>query len=333
MTFSTNQNRQFYVAKTVTTNEPDVLGEIKLFTSADGKQVFFKHFGQGGRTRSDIIDLKNVSYAHLTKGTEMRKHLKKAVIQLNPDLNSGNPISGQDYIVRIVINGVHLPGEDNVLIKHGMVHAYVGLTAAEFYEKLADSLTKNFSRENDQYFTFTASSTGVTITEVEQPWVLGVRSQEFLDFNVYGTQVKYQGEDVNWIKGNSEGMVELQETEDYVTNGKKVADLEYFCMGERGDQYRNIGWPYVIPTKYMVDPTKEYDMIDIHYSFTDDGVCSYKSEKDITIVFDHSAVNSIVSALEDAGISVSKKETPREEGPQLPTPGEDEELSTPGENS
>lgn len=308
MTFSTNQNRQFYVAKSVTENEPSALGEIKLFTSTDGKQIFFKHFGYGGRNRTDIIDLNKISYAHKTKGTEMRRNLKKAVIQLDPNLNGGSPISGQDYIVRIVMNGYHLPGEDNVMIKHGMVHSYVGLTAAEFYKKLADSLTKNFSRENGEYFTFAADENGVTVYEVEQPWVLGVRSQEFLDFNIYGTQVKYQGEDVNWLKGDSEGQVELQDTEDYVINGKKVADLEYFCMGERGDQYRNIGWPLVIPTKYMVDPTKEYDMLDIHYAFTDDGVCSYKSEKDITIVCEDSSVmNSLVAALKEAGVSVAEK--------------------------
>ena len=322
MTFSTNQNRQFYVAKTVTDDEPSVLGEIKLFTSADGTQVFFKHFGQGGRTRSDIIDLRKVSYAHLTKGTEMRRYLKKAVIQLDPNLNGGNPISGQDYIVRIVMNGYHLPGEDNVLIKHGMVHAYSGLTAADFYEKLADSLTKNFSRENGEYFTFSADENGVTVTEVEQPWVLGVRAQEFLDFNIYGAQVRYQGDDVNWIKGDSEGRVTLENTETYVINGKKVADLEYFCMGERGDQYRNIGWPLVIPTKYMVDSDKEYDIIDIHYAFTDDGVCSYKSEKDITIVCEPSTTNSIVDALQDAGITVSKAKTEAEDKPLAP-PEED----------
>ena len=70
----------------------------------------------------------------------------------------------------------------------------------------------------------------------------------------------------------------------YIPNGQLTADLEYFCMGERGDQYRMIGWPNYIPTKYLVDPSKEYDYLDVHYYFQGEGVRSDKSEKQITLV-------------------------------------------------
>jgi hypothetical protein len=70
-------------------------------------------------------------------------------------------------------------------------------------------------------------------------------------------------------------------------------------MGERGDQYRNIGWPNVIPTKYLVDPTKQYDTLEIHFAFTDTGVNSYRSEKDITIVTE-GGNSSILDDLYDA---------------------------------
>lgn len=307
MVFSTNQNRQFYVANSVVTEEPTALGEIKMSKSVDSKQIFFKHFGQGGRTRTDIIDVANISYAKLTKKEEMRRFLKKAVISLDPSLNEGKPISGQDYIVRIVLNGYLLPGEDNMLIKHGMVHAYAGLTAEDFYKRLAKSLEMNFSRDNNAYFKFEATTTGVVVTELEQPWALGVRAQEFLDFNIYGAQVKFQGEDVNWVKGDEEGKIATENTATAVGNGKKVADLEYFCMGERGDQYRNVGRPYVITTKYMVDSAKEYDMLDIHYSYIGDGISVQKSEKDITIVSSEGALTALKTALEGAGVEVTEK--------------------------
>ena len=69
-----------------------------------------------------------------------------------------------------------------------------------------------------------------------------------------------------------------------IDNGHNIADLEYFCMGERGDQYRGMCWPYNIHTKYLVDPNKKYNTIDIHYAYVGDGVSVQKSEKDITIV-------------------------------------------------
>ena len=62
-----------------------------------------------------------------------------------------------------------------------------------------------------------------------------------------------------------------ESTNSTIANGKKIADLEYFCMGERGDMYRNIGWPNSIHTEYLVDVSKNYNAIDIHYAYQ--GTC------------------------------------------------------------
>ena len=73
-----------------------------------------------------------------------------------------------------------------------------------------------------------------------------------------------------------------------IGNAKMTADLEYFCMGERGDQYRMMGWPNYVPTRYMIGPNvnaqTEYDYLDIHYYFQGEGVRSDKSEKVLTLV-------------------------------------------------
>ena len=74
-------------------------------------------------------------------------------------------------------------------------------------------------------------------------------------------------------------------------------------MGERGDQYRNMGWPNVIPTKYLVDPSKEYDVLNIHYFYQGDGISVQKSEKDIQIVVprpgekDYTNINALIAAI------------------------------------
>lgn len=308
--FSTNQNRQFYVVSKVVTNEPAALGEVKIGKTKDEKQIFFKHFGQGGLTRTDIIDVDKVCYAKITKKDALQTELKKAVISLDANVNGGLPIAGQDYIVRIVIHNYLAPGDNTWTVKHGAVHAYAGMTAEDFYKKLAKSLEMNFSREVQPLLTFKAEATGVTVTEVEQPWNLGLMSQEPVNFEVIATTVRWQGADVIWATREEDDKIKIEGTGQFIGDGKKIADLEYFCMGERGDQYRdNVSRRIGIPTKLMVDPEKEYDVLDLHYFFSDTGVNVQKSEKDITFVSDSAAVlTSIKDELEKLGITVQEED-------------------------
>lgn len=312
MVFSSNQNRQFYVVKKIVTSEPATPGDLKIetLTQGDKKQLFFKYFGQGGLIRTDLIDVDSVCYAKLTKKEELQRKLRKATISLDPNVNSGNPIVGQDYIVRILIHNYLAPGDTNVAIKHGAVHAVAGMTATVFYQKLAKSLEMNFSREPQPLLSFKATATGVEVTELEQPYVVGFMSQEPVNFEVIATTVRYQGDDVIWAKRDTNTeKIELENTDTVIGDGSKIADLEYFCMGERGDQYRDwVAMPQRLPVKYMVDPTKEYDVLDMHYFFSDTGVNVHKSEKDITFVSETLTIlNSIKTELGKLGITVQEK--------------------------
>lgn len=304
--FNTNQNRQFYVAKSVVEEEPKALGEIMVGATKEG-QIFFKHFGHGGLTRTDLIDAAQVTYAKITKADQLARALKTATIKLDPKVNGGNPIASQDYVVRIYIDNYLAPGDDNVAIKHGAVHAYAGMTPQEFYEKLAKSLEMNFSREIQPLLTFKATATGVEIEEVEQPWNLGTRSQDPVNFRVQATTVRWQGDDYIWAERDAKGYIPVEEGSTIIGDGKKIADLEYFCMGERGDQYRGMGWPNIVPTKYMVNPDEEYDVLDMHYFFSDTGVNNQKSEKDITLVAtDNATLQAIKAKLATYGITVAE---------------------------
>ena len=302
--FSTNQNRQFYVAKSNATSTPATEGALQVIK--EGNNLFFKYFGKDGLLRSDLIDINSIEYAKATPASAMARKLKKATITLNSAyLEEGKPISGQDYIVRIVINEYLASGEGNNQVKYGSVRPTKVMTVTEFYEALADSLTKNFSKEATPLLTFTGSADGVVIEEVEQPWVLGTMSSDPVNFEVYPTTITFDGEEVEWA--NKVSIVDGSKT---IENGKKIADLEYFCMGERGDQYRGAGWPNVIPTKLMIDNVEQgYDVIDIHYSFSDTGVNSYKSEKDITIVGSNAIIKAIAAAIKGAGVSIVDKVT------------------------
>lgn len=310
-TFSTNQARQLYVATAVNTvNSDATIGTIEV--AGGGKDLYIKHKGYGGEVRSDLVNVDNILYAKVTPAADMARPLKVVTVTLDTNVHGETPapLAGQDYILRINFRQFASLGDENTYIKYGAVHAVANMTAPAFYVELALSLAKNFSREltklveigltdGSTVTTVTATTakasltgtyTGVVITEAKQEWTLGIKPLVPVYFDVIPTTVLNNGEEVVWgVTTSSEGAA--------IGNGEIIADLEYFCMGERGDIYRNIGWPNSIPTKYLVDPTKTYDVIDIHYAYIGSNEAVQKSEKDLTIVCDPSVTDSVVEAI------------------------------------
>lgn len=286
--FSTNQARQFYVA--IKGDDVNALGHTTAVVDNDKNHFYIKHVGHGGVTRSDLINLKDVMYTKVTPAAKMEIALKKVTVTLNDA-----PVGGQDYILKIAFRQFAGISDEDIYTKFGMVHATNGMTAAQFYAKMAVSLAKNFSREATKLVKFslvggsevnatddpeklTGNYTGIVIEEVEQEWVLGVKPLEPVYFNVAPGTIVANGDEVVWGKATEEASATK------LNNGKLIADLEYFCMGERADIYRGVGFPNNIPTKYMVDETQAYSVLDIHYAYVGSNESVQKSEKDLTIV-------------------------------------------------
>ena len=315
--FSTNQVRQLYVANAVKSPKvlaTDAAGSISVNT--DGTEGFyFMYKGADNLMRSDLINKNNVHYIKVTDATDMQHELKSVTVTLDKDINGGQPISGQDYILRIAFRQYIGMSDSDQYFKYGMVHAYATMSASDFYKKLAVSLAKNFSRELTPLVRFTLNDgeggkevtattkedsltgeyTALVIDELPQEWTLGIKEQVPVYFEVQPTTITYEGDEVVW------GVVEDTKPAPGLTigNGHKIADLEYFCMGERGDVYRNIGWPNSIPTKLLVDPEKAYNVIDIHYSYVGSNESVQKSEKDITIVIP--STENVTSFIKEIG--------------------------------
>lgn len=286
MLFSVNQASHLYVVKSVPESDSVVnVGDILVKTTDDGKNMYFSYMGEGGLLRSDLIPVENIiAYSYKT-ASELRTYRKKATVVLNNEI-SANPVAGQDYILRVKYS---IGSIDNQYIKYGAVHGFVGMTPEEFYKKMYESLTANFKREAESAFEFTYDANGVYITELEPKWVLGTYPQRPVDFEISVDTIVADGAEGPW------GKVTIADSNEYYPNSKKIADFEWFCMGERGDQYRNYGWPNVIPTKYMVDPTNTagYSVMNIHYSYVGSNESVQKSEKDIFLV----GLDSVLSAL------------------------------------
>lgn len=339
-TFSVNQVRQFYVATSVKTSNvlsSDAAGTIAVKNDTDKSHVYFEYKGADNLMRSDLIQTKNILDVRVTKPESMAYKMKSVTIALDSKVNEGLPIAGQDYILRIRFNQFVGMSDEDLYYKYGMVHAYSGMNADGFYKVLAQSLAKNFSREvvplikievhsakttskgefdsagymvvtpstkdngkSDSTNPYYAGTTLVTdidsirITEVEQPWRLGIFAQVPVYFTVQPATVMVNGDERIWATV-TEG------TNGTIGNGKTIADLEYFCMGERGDIYRGIGFPNNIVTTYLVDPTKTYYVFDVHYAYVGDGVSVQKSEKTITIVCaDKTKFNNVITNFNNA---------------------------------
>ena len=343
MNYSVNQVRQLYVAKALKTTPvlaSDAAGSIAVKNDTAKNHLYFEYKGADNLMRSDLIDIKNILYAKATDADDMAHKLKAVTVTLDSEVNAGAPVAGQDYILRIAFKQYVGMSDEDQYFKYGMVHAYAGMDADEFYKVLALSIAKNFSREvvplikvevhsagttskggfdsagymvvtpttkdngkSDTTNPYYAADTLVTdidsirITEVEQPWRLGVMAQTPVYFTVQPVAVMVNSDERIWATV-TEG------TNGTIGNGKEIADLEYFCMGERGDMYRGIGFPNNIVTTYLVDPTVKYNVIDIHYAYVGNNEGVQKSEKTITLVVPKvGATNSVSNVLTNSIIT------------------------------
>lgn len=347
--FSVNQVRQLYVVNAKKENLAGLTTPGDVLVVEKGGDVYFQYVGAlGDIMRSDLIKVKNITYAKATKADDIAIKLKGYTLTLDSNVNGGNPVAGQDYLLRLAFREYIGLSEADQYQKYGMVHATSGMTADTFYKELAHSLAENIAADkyckpvdifvhsarttskggfdskglmkvtpttvdngktdsSNSYYDGTSAVVkdidSIIISEAQLPWYLGTMPQGVIPFAVQPTDVLVDGDRRLW------GTVEPYDTGTVLPEGQLIADLEYFAMGERGDQYRMKDWPNVIYTKYMVDPSKKYDVLNIHYYFQGDGISVQKSEKDIQIACiddgSHTVANAVIGAFNTAtGLSV-----------------------------
>lgn len=323
--YSVNQVRHLYVANNLKDAVESLTTAGDILPKADtGKTtLYFQYYSPAGLVESsDKIHIPNVTSVKATSSKALAKKLDRYQVALDANINSGNPVAGQDYILRLAFGQyVGLSPEDQYW-KYGMVHAVSGMTASDFYKALALSLCKNLAREATPLVTIYLEVPGTTdnktytkvdidtkpaslngnytsihIEQVAQDWVLGVMPQGYIPFTVQPTNITYEGDERIW------GTVTTITPSNTVQNGHEIADLEYFCMGARGDLYRNMGWPNVIHTTYLVDPTKKYDVLDINYYCAGSAEDVQKSPRTLTIVAvnddKHTTMNALITKIKE----------------------------------
>ena len=322
--FSVNQVRQFYAAsayKTTVANT-DTVGTIGAVTkTGEGDELFFFFKGADTVLKSDQIQIKNIGFCKAYAASDLITVMKTVKVTLDTDVNGGDPAVGEDYVLGINFKNFFSSGDASQYYKDVAVHVTAAMAAdeKEFYKAMVDALNLAFSREDgatadsNPYLSFSAgtagSEDGIYIQEKPQAWTLGTKKANRIMFDVFPGTIKVDGDDQIWgevtdtTPAKADAISDGTEGTDYIGNGQKIADLEWFCAGERGDQYRMKGWPNYVPTQYLINAANQYHVLEIHYAFTDTGVNSYRTEKEITIVVPTSAkaaLNSFIGALNTA---------------------------------
>ena len=320
---SDNQFRNLYVMKAYKSSESAIsaVGDATLKVDTAKNLMYLVYKDTEDTLTSDIINIKNLLYVKSNKAADMARKLNSQSVTINE-----NPISGQDYVLNVEVRNFVALGDDSTHIKFGAVHAVKDMTKSDFYKAMAVNLAKNLSREPSPILNVsltkhdtsnsgtdtkvavlvngkmqnlvtlksTESYTNIIIDEVEQPWRRGISQVEPVNFNTTCGTILMDGDDVIW------GTVEKEEG-DSINNGKQIADMEWFYHGTRGDIYREATYPDNFDFKPLVDETKAYNTLDIHFAYVGPGVEVAKSERTITVVCATTAeLNKLITALKTA---------------------------------
>ena len=320
---SDNQFRNLYVMKAYKASESAItaVGDATLKVDTAKNLMYLVYKDIEDTLTSDIINIKNLLYVKSNKATDMARKLNSQSVTIN-----ANPVSGQDYVLNVEVRNFVALGDDSTHIKFGAVHAVKDMTKSDFYKAMAVNLAKNFSREplpilnvsltkhdtsnsgtdtkvavlvngkmqNLAALKSTESYTNIIIDEVEQSWRRGIAQVEPVNFNTTCGTILMDGDDVIW------GTIK-KETGDVINNGKQIADMEWFYHGTRGDIYREATYPDNFDFKPLVDETKAYHTLDIHFAYVGPGVEVAKSERTITVVCtDTTQMNSLITAIKTA---------------------------------
>lgn len=318
--YSTNQVRHLYIVNDVKSSL-DALenpGDIFVNKTLAG-ELFFDYKGAlGDVMATDLIKTKGITYATATSSDDMAHKIKGYKIALEEHVNGGQPVAGQDYILRADIMEYKGMSGYNEGQKYGMVHARIDMSASDLYKLLAINFAMNNDKEpvpflkvcvcsgsdetevtgKTKFSELTGDVDSIVIYEKEGIWRRGLMAQETVNYSMTALPIIVDGD--RWQPFTYEKVV----SDDTFPQGQLICDLEWFAMGERGDQYRGMGYPNFIPTKYLADPDCLYDVVNIHYHYADVGVNNEFSEKDIQLAClndgSHTVANALIGAINTA---------------------------------
>ena len=289
--FSTNQVMQFYVADGKATASADITGR-GFSMVIDGK-------------RTDVIE--NVLWATRTAAAKLDVPSAKVTIDVNSkafinadDVLNG-AIGGENYIVRVSYPDLFGAGIESWTTKTVVAQA----VADDDSTKIIEELKKQLTAVLPDFFVVAGDLNNITIHVAPDTttYERGVRPISVPQFTVSTNEITKDGVGIDWAVVTTDKVLAV------VNGSYKLADMEYFALGERGDEYRMMGWPNTVKTEYKITPSDdaEYDVLVVHYAYKGDNANSHYSEKDLIVAGTAENIDQVVTLLTGKKITVVTK--------------------------
>lgn len=291
---ATTQVGDYSLRKLWDTSTPNVTMDDKAFE--------FMYFGHGGvATHSDIIRQKNIRKINVTSATDMRRKLCKYQIQFNTFQKETDEVA-RNFYLNFEFPGFASLTPEETFTKTVVFEADYS-SASNTATNCKNAIDAAFGHEFAEFVTTSVSSGTITIEAVTPTrhtataGLFELTGTDFILSNFTQEVIKNNGITIRLVQPYAVEATSLSagkwvnattSNTNVVKNGAIIRDLEIFCMGDRGDNYRMKGWPNFVPTSYVItDDSGEYDVLDIHYYYQGEGTNDDKSEKVITLAIAH----------------------------------------------
>lgn len=323
-TFSTNAVRQVIVAKAA--DDVDVIDVATGTTAAAGAEKFYITYKNvdGEIMHSDIIDKDRV-----------RNYAAKAFEAASPrtitiKVNKAELAANTEYSLRVMIREVMSGSQEDQMtgvvsyttsssadpdalskeVCEGLVNELNKMYGAEFLSNGVNRSSFRYNKLNWPVLEAAASTDTITVTEIAndlKPWIIGKVQLREYNFDIYPNPVisitstgNTNFESFDWLDTTDVDPGMYSKTVGGSLghgNGKVAADLEYFYHGDLGDFYREVGYPMNITTKYMVDPTAQYDTLDLAFFYRGEATSPQASEKQLLILCEGTGASGALGAI------------------------------------
>lgn len=264
--FNTYQTRNLYVVKDYKDMPQDlancVAGDLYTMGTAATGEIFFKYFnGDGQLTRTDLIRPASIISLKKTKAAEMDTPVPAYTITLDSAVTLANCV-GKVFTITVNLHQLlSYDMNDSMAVTASVVgDATNTANAAAFYlavKGAIENVTPKFTKA--AAYTVSSSSSGVVVTPAPGAYRRGLLSKDIFTLSFSS---RLHGDDIAWAN-----VAEAASASVKIPSVYAIADLEEFALGERGDQFRGYAYPHNYEPTYLVDLSKEYDMVSIEFAW------------------------------------------------------------------
>ena len=317
--FSTNQVRHFFVAGAIDSNVDTNL-DIYLGTAETGELYLKYKNADGLLTRSVTFDPKKIRCINKQAAADLATKLMAHTIAIDTNVVTLANLVGKTLVGKVDILGAYDGSNSPQLSFNAIVvgDATNTANATAFHKALAYAIAQALPITDPKYpwlkvfsngtevtphtalADITGSASGVVLVEAAQKYVRGKLTGDPCHFNVSFQLQDGNLADVVW--GTDTVAASAITNNTVVPINWKLADLEDFAQGERGDYYRGYAYPNDYNPAKAIDPFSDtaYYMLTVECYWNGTVSDVQKSPMTIQVAGPQAVINSLYIAIEAA---------------------------------